>query len=136
MSGGDITKRPAGRKLAEWVTMGLSALLVLSVAGYLAYEAVRDNSSFVPVKVRVLAAQAQPTEGHFLVPIEVRNAGQRTLSNLRLRLTYRSADASEHAEDLSVDYLGERASQTIYLYLDRDPQQFPIVVRPVAYQLE
>ena len=128
--------RATGRKLAEWVTFAISALLVLAVAGYLAFEATRDDEPTVPIDVRVLSDQGSQKNNGYVIPVEVHNRGRRTLRALQLRLSYLAGDGSEQADDFTIDYLSEQAKQTVYIYLDRQPGESPITVRPVAYQLE
>ena len=125
-----------GRKLAEWVTMGLSVVLVLGTVGYLVYLGLRGDPPLVPVQITVLADQSREKAGRYVVPVEVRNQGQRTLKNLKVRLSQRTAGGREEAGDLTIDYLGERATATVYVYLNKDPREQPLEVEPSNYQLE
>lgn len=138
MSGAnDQQKRPTGRKLAEWVTLGLSVLLVLAIAGLLVYGGMKEHPPAVPVEVRVLAAQAQEVSGRYVVPVEVRNLGRRTLKDLTVRVDSTAPDGTNApAGDVTIDYLAARAVQKIYLYFERHPRDLRIDVRPFSYRLE
>lgn len=132
----DKRGRPAGRKLAEWVTLTLSALLVLGVAAYLVYEALRETAPFASVEVQVRTERAQQKGGRYIVPVEVRNGGRQTLKDLKLEVTYRWADGAAERGDVLIDYLGERSSHTVYLYFDRAPEDLQVTATPFAYQLD
>ena len=135
----DKKQRPAGRKLAEWVTLGVSVVLVLGVAGHLLREALEDRPPYIPVTVRVLTEEAGDTGGTFVLPLEVANRGGRTITSLTVRVTTRPADggAAEPTEiDLTIDYLGEGASERVYVVLDRHPRELRVEARTVSYQLE
>jgi uncharacterized protein (TIGR02588 family) len=132
----DTQKRAVSRKLAEWVTLGTSALVVAGVAGFLIYEALREDSPFVPVHARVLMEQVRQEGGRYVVPVEVRNDGRQTLKEFKIHIRYRSIDGTPQNSDFLIDYLGERKSQKVYLYFDRAPSELRVEVEPFAYQLE
>lgn len=130
-------ERPTGRKLAEWLTLGLSIVLVLGVATFLLYSALQDHPPFVPLEVRVRTDAARETDdGQFVVPVEVRNLGRRSLKSITIHFTHASADGSTESGDFLIDHLGEGATHEAYLLLDQPPS----VAKPEAeasdYQLE
>lgn len=130
-------ERSTGRKLAEWVTMGVSAVLVLGVAGCLLYQALRTEPPFVPARVRVLSDQARESDGRYIVPVEVSNGGVRTLKEIKVKVTYRPAQGGgEETGDFVIDYLGGRATQKVYLYFEKHPRELKVEASPFQYQLE
>jgi uncharacterized protein (TIGR02588 family) len=130
-------KRPTRRKFAEWVTLGVSVVLVLAVAAYLFLEAVKEHPAAVPVTVRVLTEEVQEVEGTFVVPVEVMNRGERTLKELTIKVTFAGGSTGgQEPGDITIDYLGEKAKERVYLYLDVHPRELRIAARPLSYQLE
>lgn len=131
-------KRSTGRKFAEWVTLGLSVLLVLAIAGYLVYSGSREQSPHVPVEVRVLAGEVQEASGRYVVPIEVRNLGRRTLKDLKVQVTFAApaGESNQPDEEVTLDYLAAGAAQKIYLYVHRHPKDMTVVAEPSSYRLE
>ena len=129
-------RRFGGRKLAEWVTMGVSVVLVLGTAGYLVYLGLRADPPLVPVEVNVMIDRAENKDGRYVVPIEVRNRGRRTVKNLEVRLTQLSADGRQVSSEITIDYLGEGATAKAYVYLNRDPRVARPEAEPFSYQLE
>jgi uncharacterized protein (TIGR02588 family) len=138
-SGGEPGKpdRPTGRKLAEWLTLGLSIVLVLGVAAFLLYSALQDHPRFVPLGVRVLTEAAREgAGGQFIVPVEVRNLGRRSLKAITIRFTHASADGTEESGDFIIDHLGEGATHQAYLFLDQPPTAAKPEAEVSDYQLE
>jgi uncharacterized protein (TIGR02588 family) len=128
--------RPAGRKVAEWVTMGVSLVLVLGVAGFLVYEGMNGDGVFVEADVKVLVEQAVERGGKYVVPIRVENRARRTLKDFQVRVTYRSAGGEKESEDVVIDYVGEREGATVYVYIDRHPRGAGVEARATGYRLE
>lgn len=131
-----LPKRPIQRKLAEWITLSASILIVVLVAAYLIYDSTRSQEPAVPIEVRVQTAQAREQDGRYIVPIEIRNHGDRTVNALKIQVTWTTPNGQTTESDLTIDYLGERASETAYLYLDHPPDQLKPSARPVSYQLD
>jgi len=130
-------QRPAGRKLAEWITLGASIVIVLAVAGYLFVEAIREHPPVVPFEMRVLTAEARATADGFVVPLVVTNRGEQTVKELNIRVTTNAGGGDqEDTRDITIDYLGEKASERVYLIFGRDPAALQPQARPVSYQLE
>ena len=129
-------KRPVQRKLAEWITLSASILIVALVAAYLIYDSTRPQQPSVPIEVRVQTAQAREEGGRYIVPVEVRNHGDRTVNALKIQVTWITPNGQPTESDFTIDYLGERASKTAYLHLDHPPDQLKLTARPFTYQLD
>ena len=130
------SERPAGRKLAEWITLGTSIVIVLAVAGYLLVEAMREHPPVVPFAMRVLSDEARATESGFVVPLVVTNRGEQTVKELVIRVTTNAGSDKERFEEVTIDYLGEKASERVYLVFDHDPAVSKPLARALSYQLE
>ena len=130
-------ERPTRRKVAEWVTLCASILLIASVAGYLVYDLLRPQRPTVPVEVRVLTDQARAEGDLYVVPMEVHNRGSRTLSDLKVLVNWQSRGGGEtKRQDVTIQYLGEGASTKAYLYFDQHPRELHINAQPFGYQLQ
>lgn len=129
-------KQDVVRSAAEWVTLSISTLLLLGVVGYLVREAMTPSPPFVSVEARPLMRQVKQEDGRYILPIEVRNKGNRALRDLRLEASYRGTDGSEETLDLEITYLGEASTETLYLYLERPPADLGFEVQPRSYALD
>lgn len=125
-----------GHKLAEWVTLGVSILLVLALGGYLAYQAVRGETPFVPASVTPLIAQAKPEGNRYILPVEVENRGARTVRDFKGELTFRTPDGRWHTREFTIDFLGEHSKEMLYFYLEHPPKDLEILAGPQKYALE
>ena len=132
------SRRSRRRRLAEWVSLGISVLLIAALAGYLVLEAVRSRSPYVPVEVRIELDQAHRTAGRFILPVTVKNLGNHTLRDVRVVIALRpgSGGGENKSQDFDIDYLGERAEQRLFVYLDEDPQTLTIEARAAQYRLD
>ena len=134
--GNDAGARSRVRKAAEWVSFGMSVLLILGLSGFLVREGLREEPPFVPAEVRAVVNETRLIGEQFVLPIEVKNAGGRALTSLEIEATYTASDGKEETQELNVDYLGEGSEVRIFLYLDRDPRRVPVNVRAAHYQSE
>ena len=129
-------RRSGVRTVAEWFSLGVSALLILGLAGYLVFQGLQLQPPYVPVEARPLLDQARPEGERFILPIEVVNRGDRTLRDLTLEIRSLDRDGKEQSRELQIDYLGERSSQKAFVYLERDPATAQVEVAPQLYLLE
>jgi uncharacterized protein (TIGR02588 family) len=135
---GSLPHRPPQgvRKLAEWVSFGVSALIVVALAAYLVYDGLRTNGPIVPIEVTVAIDEAARAEARYVVPVKVRNNGRRTLTDVKVRVTHRSGGGEARSEDFDIDYLPEDAQETVYVFVDRDPREAQVEARALQYRLE
>jgi uncharacterized protein (TIGR02588 family) len=125
-----------GRRAAEWTTLGLSIAIVALLAGYLLYNALQGDAPYVPVEVRALVERTASTAGGYILPVEVKNPGPRTLKDFQGQLTYRDPDGRQAQRTFEVEYLGEGATETRYFYFEHHPRDLRIHVQPLGYALE
>jgi uncharacterized protein (TIGR02588 family) len=120
-------------RLAEWISFGVSLLLILALAVFLVYEALTRDDNPLPIAIDVQTDKAAPTGDRFVLPIRVRNLGMATMRSVQIRVSFDRADPSPPI-DLQLDYLGEKSEQMVYVYTDRDPRLLHPIVTPLAYQ--
>lgn len=125
-----------GRLLAEWVSLGISLVLILGVAGYLLYEALNQKTRLVVAEVTPRLEQTRHERSLYVVPIEVRNPGTHTLRNLKIEVTYTGSDGKEESRELEIDYLGEKSTQTLYVHLEEEPRAARLAAAPQSYRVE
>ena len=124
------------RKLAEWVSLGVSLCLILGIAGFLLYETLRSSAPHPIVRTRLLHQEVKKVDGRFILPVEIQNRGERAIRLLRLEVSYTPPGGREETRELDVDYLGEKSGQTVYLYFDEDPKTLGVKAEPQFYFLE
>jgi uncharacterized protein (TIGR02588 family) len=130
-------KRPGqARKLAEWVTLSISALIILTLAGFLLWEARQGHEPLQVVTVQPGWMEVREIQGQFILPVTVTNLGRRTLRDLRIDLAYQLRDKDEEKTDLLIDQLDKHGCETVYFYFDQAPSQLGVKVRATSYRLD
>ena len=129
-------KEHRGRKLAEWVSLGLSLLLILGIGGYLLTEALRTGEPFVVAEAHLQHDRTVKKGETYILPMEVRNMGEHALRELKVQVTYTPPGGEEETRDIDVTYLGASSSQTMYLYFKDDPKTLNIKAEPLVYNLD
>lgn len=123
------------RKLAEWITLILSALVVFSVVIYLVWDLSTPNSSIIEIEAKALVSEAQKKGNYFVLPIEVHNRGQKTISMVKLEVQL-SGSKKAQSEEMEIQYLGRDSKQRVYMYLSEEPKSQEIQVRPIYYYFD
>jgi uncharacterized protein (TIGR02588 family) len=132
------------RNVAEATTLGVSVVIILGIAGALVYRAFHSHDPYLVIEAHALAGEARRAGDRWVVPVEVRNAGDRTATRVTIAVTVEgesaaassgTADATE-SYDAHVEYLGGRSRRRVYVYLDRAPGRAPIEARVVHYSVD
>lgn len=133
-SGEQDHQRSLPRRLAEWVSLAISVLLILTTATFLVIEGFRGESELVPVEIRVL--QTSNRNGKRIVTVEVRNLGEQTVRNLTGEVMVTPPGGQEGSHEFTIDYLGVNSRQEVYLFVDSSSPDPRITAQPLTYQLE
>lgn len=126
----------SARTVAEWISLGISILLILGMAAYLVYQGLQPHPPYLPIAVRPLWSQMEHGGGRYLLPLEVKNQGRRTARQLVVEVESTGPEGKPEKREITVDYLGERSTQKVYLSFDRDPRQAQLKAAPSYYQLQ
>jgi uncharacterized protein (TIGR02588 family) len=125
-----------GRTLAEWVTLGLSGLLVLSLAGYLLFQVSRPSPVSIEARTRLQFDQIRREGERYLLPLEVYNPGGHTLRDLKIEVRGESPAGEPETREVEIDYLGEHSTQQVYLYFDQEPRSLKLKSAPQQYRVD
>ncbi|WP_438013642.1 hypothetical protein WMF18_22185 [Sorangium sp. So ce315] len=135
--GGGRKGRRAGRQLAEWVSLAVSAALILGLAVFLVYEGLTGSEGSVVPEVRALPERAEQHGGVWVLPVRVKNQGKQMLGDLGVELRYTPPGAREPERvEATIDYLGKRSEQVVYFYVPGDPRGMSVEARPLHYQVK
>lgn len=128
--------RRGPRRLAEWLTFGISAALVLALAGHLAWRLREpvDDVAFAHVVLR--RADVREDGGRFALPIEIENPSRRAMRDVLIRVRRPGPENTRESVDVLVDYLGQRSSQTIYVYSSADPRAGAVDAEAISYRVD
>ncbi|MBW3623537.1 MAG: hypothetical protein KY468_09030 [Armatimonadetes bacterium] len=129
-------KEQKGRKLAEWISLGISVLLIAWIAGFLLFEAMQADGPHVLAEAKLLFDKMERKENTYILPMEVSNKGEHAIRSLRIQVTYDPPDGKEESRDVTLDYLGEGSTQEMYLYFQHDPKTLNVKADPQYYNLD
>ena len=134
--GGERREQRGPRRLAEWLTFGVSAALVLLLGGHLSWR-LREPAgdvAFAEVVLHVDGVQAQGER--YVLPIELINPSRRTLRDVLIRVRRPGPGGARESIDVVVDYLGQSSSQTLYVYLHGDPRAGSVTAEAISYRVD
>ncbi|MGV3532650.1 MAG: hypothetical protein ACO1QR_09805 [Chthoniobacteraceae bacterium] len=126
----------SNRKLAEWVSLITSALLILGVAAVLIHSALQPNEPVVEVTATAEMAKVQAKGERFVLPVRLENKGDRTVHDLTVEVSFQPNDAEPQTAEMTIDYLGEHSENVVYFYFEEDPKGLQIKTRPASYRLD
>ena len=113
----------ADQSLAEWITLGISILILVLVVGGLGYLYFSGGSPQAPtIEIRPqLDAQRQATDAFYL-PVEVVNRGVQTASDVHVQLTLTAAGVSETVS-FTIPFLPGRGKVTTIAVFQTNPRR-------------
>ena len=123
------------RKLAEWVTLGVSSATILGLMTYLVLDLTEPDSPYVELVATPMHAEARRVGERFVLPIDIANRGSRTVSHASFSVAVAGIDSGRN-ETIEVDYLARESTQRVYKFVDRDPASAKVTVTPVYYRLD
>lgn len=129
-------KERKGRQLAEWVSLCISVVLILGIAGFLLYEALNSGEPYLVAETEILYDRMKKMDGTYILPIEIRNDGEHAIRELTIQVSYTPPGGKEETRDLTLNYLGEGSSQKRYLYFKDDPKTLDLKAEPQDYNLD
>jgi uncharacterized protein (TIGR02588 family) len=129
-------QRGSPRRLAEYVSLGISIALLLGIAGYLVRQALRSDEPFIACRAELLVEETRKEADRFILPLRVSNPSNRSLRLIRVAIDYTDAAGQPVTRDIDIDYLGERSHQVVYLYVRDDPRKLRITATPAYYLMD
>jgi uncharacterized protein (TIGR02588 family) len=124
------------RRLAEWVTFGVSLALVLALSAHLAWRLREPVTDVIDARVTPRLDRVAEQEGRFVLPLDIVNPGGRTIRDLQVRVEYRGSGDERRSMDLLVDYLGQSSEQVVYTYFRDDPRTLSIRAEAISYRVD
>lgn len=113
-------------RLAEWVSLGLSTLLIATVVVYLAFGISREGDEYVDIKVEIATGKARESAGKTILPVLITNESNRPAKNVKIK-------AGE--VEVDIDYLPAKAVEHVYLVLPKgDSSQ--VKAEALSYEVE
>ncbi len=129
----DSPHQPPERTLAEWVTFGVAALILLAIIGGVIYDWIATPPTPPVLTVRQ-KDDVRRENGQFYVHFEVENSGGETAEAVQVISTLRVGEEEQEGEQ-QIDFLsgGETAEGAFVFTLD--PAAGELELRVASYKL-
>jgi uncharacterized protein (TIGR02588 family) len=129
-------KKQAGKAAdipaAEWAVAAVGFIVVVSVIGFVLYQAMTNESS--PPDIRLSVQSVRPLQQGYVVEIRVDNRGDTTAAGLQIEGTLRDGSGNEERAEAGVDYVPSHSTVTTGLFFRGDPRAGKLDLRPLGYR--
>ena len=115
----------------EWSVFGVSAVLIVAVIAFLAYESATIGNA--PPEIHLQVGAPEQRSGHFAVPIEATNKGDHTAEGVHIEVTLRSGGKEERG-DFEIQFLPRRGSREAWVTFKSDPRNGTLEARVLGYE--
>lgn len=129
----DEYRRPP-RSTAEWVTFGLSSLILGAIAGLVVYSWATEHDRPPTLEVRQTDAIRQEN-GQFYIPFEVVNTGGHTAESVQVIAELRKNNQVEASGDLQIDFLAQNETETGAFVFKQNPRNGELTLRIGSYKV-
>jgi uncharacterized protein (TIGR02588 family) len=119
------------KNLLEWTVFAASLVLVLTVIGYLTYEAVTTGDN--PPRIIVSSGKAHEWNGLYRVPIAAQNLGDQTAEGVMIEVTLEGGGETETGE-VAFAFLPRRSRREGWASFTRNPKTGKITARVRGYE--
>lgn len=117
----------------EWVALAVSVLVILSIAGFLLVDGVRDDGVPPMPSIELHRGDAYETASGWIVPATVTNEGDEAAEAVSL-LARASVGGTEEESEVVIDYLPAGTSVEVGFAFSAEPQG-EVAVRTAGFRL-
>ena len=123
-------KRPE-KNVLEWTVFGVSAALILGIAGWLLYAHVAFTR--LPPRFEIASGAPVLMASGYAVPLTVSNVGDTSASLVRVEVLLRTA-AGSHRSDAEIDLIPYRSKRRVWVTFPVDPAGGELAARVIAFE--
>ncbi len=121
--GGQPKAQQHQRTPAEWVTLGVSALIILALVGLITYLAFRPGSNEPVLQVQTFPGQMRKNGGFYYLPVMVTNNGNRTVGNVWVGFQLSTGQGQAETSQITMNFLATHDAQRGQVAFQHDPTQ-------------
>ena len=133
VAAGPAEPAPGDRTKAEWISLGFSSAVLLTLTGLLVYQHLVGGSSPPVIEVQPRPAEARQVGGLYYLPLEIVNRGDQTAQDVRVLLAPSPSPDAEPAEIL-IDYLAGGASASATAVFAEPPIEGDVLVKRLSFR--
>jgi uncharacterized protein (TIGR02588 family) len=117
----------------EWVTSGVSVLVVLLAIGYVFYKAAAEEST--PPQVVIELEEIYPGRGGYVVTFWAHNVGGQTAKDLAIEAELVSDTGVVATRSTGVTFLPGESRRKAGIFFPIDPRLYELEIYPVGYDV-
>jgi len=130
---GDPRAKSPSRSLAEWLSFGISSLILGTTVGLVIYSWANGRDS-PPVLAIQRPEPVREADGQFYVPFEISNTGGETAESVQVIAELKVKTAVQESGDLQIDFLSRGETEKAAFVFKTDPRQGDLTVRVASYK--
>ena len=117
----------------EWTVFAIGLVLVLATLGFLVRESIVAAGG--PPKVVARLGEARPSEGGYLIPVEVANIGQTTAEDVLVPIYLDLPDGRREEAELNIAFLPRDSKRDGWVSFRDDPRRGTLSLGAVAFEV-
>ena len=121
------------RTTAEWVTLAISSLIVLSLIGLTTYFYLTASNAPTAVEVEPRLSEMYQAGSRYYLPLTIRNTGGETGEEVRVRISVTDPAGRQEAAEVMVTFLAGGGSSKAVAAFGSDPRQGQVEAVVVSY---
>jgi uncharacterized protein (TIGR02588 family) len=118
-------------RTVEWVTGLASAVIVIVMIGWVAWEAFSEVET--PPAFEIMVTQRQAVEGGYRVSFDIANTSSQTAATVVVRGEIVDGDTTVEDADITFDYVPGQSKSSGSVFFSRDPGAGAVRLRAIGY---
>lgn len=116
----------------EWTVFAAALAIVAACVAVLVAMTLRTSDK--PADLVVTVGRPEHVSAGFRVPVQVRNAGDTTATEVRIDVVMESAGKEVERADLTIAFVPRRSDRHGFVMFQRDPSCCEIVARAIGFE--
>lgn len=126
-------RKEPGRSSAEWVTFGVSVVILSTVIGLVLYVWLGQQRK-PPILSVTYQNEIRTVNGQFYVPFTLTNKGGETVESVRVLAELKTNSDKEEGEQ-EIDFLSSGEEQEGAFIFSKNPMQGKLTLKVTSYKL-
>jgi uncharacterized protein (TIGR02588 family) len=125
---------PSGRSLAEWITLGISASILLAILGMITWLEFGGANDPPRIVTRAELENVRNEDTGYYVPVTIENTGHKTIEDAVIEAQLDSGEGEPEVAEITVTFLAGGEHVRGAFVFTSDPRAGELTIRPVSYK--
>lgn len=123
-----------GRTMAEWITLGISAVILLSIVGILTWLSFRGPEMPPIIVVEPSMDQVREDDSGYYLPVVIRNTGDTTVADAVVQAELDTGSGQPETAEITIDFLdGDEIAAGTFVFRE-DPASGELTTGVTSYK--